>query len=428
MLCRCPLCLRELTDGHQIARFCPAHPELTEQITVGDNAAAALACRAPRCRSYGLIGLQGLMLRHVGCPRGRNPFWDEAAGRVVVNDRIASPVTSEQEAVGHWQVDALRLAAEHSPSPDMWFPAALLLKEPNPGEPRPYVLVDFTGARRVGKTFLAMHALDAEGYSNGGGPTESFIYAMPASGPVSAQEFLVTLRLRERMALNQQYDQWIRMSVVRPRNLKAAFFADETRAAAPAHQRRPLWRRAMNELSGAFSQISQALLPDAPPTAQRALVIYDIAGEAAERYAHETIAEHDEHMDVLAVLISAEDLRKEQARELDSINLATHRLQQIAQAKQHTPGVRCALIVTKCDLWSGGPSSLNLESLTAFAATDGAHPRLRDVLRRTAPDGRGRAPIVDRVWFTWPESATGASPAINGLEPFVNWCFERGGV
>ena len=426
MLCRCPLCLRELSEGQQIARFCPAHPDQTEQITIGDNVAAALACRAPRCRSYGLVGLQGLMLRHVGCPRGRNPFWDEPSSQVVVNDRIVSPVTSEQEPVGHWQVDALRVAGQHNPSPEMWFPAALLLKEPNPLEPRSHVLVDFTGARGVGKTFLAMHALDAEGYSNGGGPTESFIYSMPGAGADGAREFLVTLRLRERMALNQQYDQWIRMSVVRPRNLKAAFFSDDTRPAAQMHQAKPLWRRAVNELSVAYRHISQALLPDAPPTAQRALVIYDIAGEAAERYAHETIAEHDEHMDVLAVLVSAEDLRAESARELDSVNLATHRLQQMAKAKQHTPGVRCALIVTKCDLWHGGrPDALTVESLTAFAGTEQSHPRLRDVLRRTAPDGRGRGPVIDRVWFTWPERRT---TAINGLEPFVNWCFEWGGV
>lgn len=425
MFCRCPLCLRELSDGHQIARHCPAHPEHTEVVTVAaETAPSVLACPVIRCRSHAMIGLQGLMLRHVGCTRGRNPFWDEQTQQVNVNDYVTSPVTSDQERVGHWEIDALREIGRHQPAEDMWFPAPLLLKEADPVQPRSQVLVDLTGARGVGKTFLAMHALDADGYTNGDGPTGDFIYSMPAAGAEAAREFLLTLRLRERMALNQQFNEWIRMSTVRPRNLKAAFFANEHHMDAP-RKPRGLFGRAVNELTDAYRHIADALSPEGPPTVQRALLMYDIAGETSERYADQTIAEHDADMDVLAVLVSAEDLTAQAARELDSVYVATHRLQQIAAAKQHTPGLRCALIVTKCDLWRGHrPDHPTVEHLAAYADSAKAHPALRDLLRRCRPDTRGRPPIVDRVSFTWPQSNGKPSAVIHGLEDFVNWCFE----
>lgn len=422
MCCRCPLCLRELSDGHQIARFCPAHPELSEAITIDSEAAPSLACPDPTCRSYGVIGLQGLMLRHIGCPRGRNPFWDEHAKQVAVSDYIVSPVTSDQERVGHWEIDALRELGRRHPAAEMWFPAPLLLKQVDPLASRSQVLVDFTGARGVGKTFLAMHALDADGYTNGGGPTGDFIYSVPSAGADGAREFLLTLRLRERMALNQQFNDWIRMSTVRPRNLKAAFFA--TGGRNDPEQPQGIFGRAFNELSDAYRHIADALTADGPPTVQRALLMYDIAGETAERYSDPTIVEHDADMDVLAVLVSAEDLAAHAARELDSVYVAAHRLQQIAAAKQHRPGVRCALIVTKCDLWQGSrPTEPSIDDLVAFASSPKAHPGLRDLLRRCKPDARGGA-LVDRVWFTWPEDRGNPAAVIHGLEELVNWCFE----
>ena len=424
MFCLCPLCLRELSDGDRLARFCPAHPEHSEVITIDLEApGSGLACPSLRCRSYGLVGLQGLMLRHVDCARGRNPFWDDQAQQVNVSDYIVSPVTSDQERVGHWEIDALREIGRQQPAADMWFPAPLLLKEADPVQPRSHVLVDLTGARGVGKTFLAMHALDAAGYANGDGPTGDFIYSVPAAGAEGAREFLLTLRLRERMALNQHFNEWIRMSTVRPRNLKAAFFAT-------AHQPHPpkpkgLFGRAFNELTDAYRHLSDALSPEGPPTVQRVLLMYDIAGETAERYADQTIAEHDADMDVLAVLVSAEDLTAAAARELDSVYVAVHRLQQVAAAKQHTPGLRCALIVTKCDLWKGSrPADPTLDDLVTYAESPNAHPGLRDLLRRCRADARGRPPVVDRVWFTWPQGNGKPSAVIHGLEDFVTWCFE----
>jgi hypothetical protein len=422
MCCRCPLCLRELSDGHQIARFCPAHPELSETLTIDAEAAPSLACPEPNCRSYGVIGLKGLMLRHVGCPRGRNPFWDAQAKQIMVSDSIVSPVTSDQERVGHWEIDALREIGRRQPAAEMWFPAPLLLKEPNPVEPRSQVLVDFTGARGVGKTFLAMHALDTDGYTNGDAPTGDFIYSVPAAGADGAREFLLTLRLRERMALNQEFNEWIRMSTVRPRNLKAAFFA--TGHTTDPEQSQGLFGRAFTELSDAYRHIADALSADGPPTVQRALLMYDIAGETSERYADPTIVEHDGDMDVLAVLVSAADLTAQAARELDSVYVAAHRLQQIAAAKQHRPGLRCALIVTKCDLWQGSrPTQPSVDDLMEYATSEKAHPGLRDLVRRCQPDAHGRA-LVDRVWFTWPEDNGKPGAAIHGLEDFVKWCFE----
>jgi hypothetical protein len=423
MLCRCPLCLQDLGEGQQIARFCPSHPDSSEQFLVSDAAGDAVACPMPGCRSYGLVGSQGLMLRHVGCSYGRNPFWDEQTNKVSVNEYIVSPVTSAQEIVGHWEIDTLRLAGQHAPAADMWFPAPLLLKERDAVQARSHVLVDFTGARGVGKTFLAMHALDEAGYKNGAGYTGDFIYSSPAAGGGDgAREFLLTLRLRERMALNQQYDQWIRMSVVRPRNLKVAFFAAERKPAAGQKPPQSGWRQA---LTVAYHDIAKVFVNEAPRSAHRALLIYDIAGETAERFSHQTIAEHDQHMDVLAVLVSAEDMAANAARELDSVYLARHRLAQIAQSKQHTDGVRCALIVTKCDLWPDRPAEPTLESLKAFAETSTAHPALRDLVRRCLPDNHGGSPLVDRVYFTWPDTSQGTlSPVIHGLEGFVTWCFE----
>src|ERR687891_57733 len=156
--------------------------------------------------------------------------------------------------------------------------------------PCPLCLRDLSGGHRIGK-FGPAH------------PQHSVGVKVDAEG---GREFLLTLRLRERMALNQQFNEWIRMTTVRPRNLKAAFFAAGHRTTPGKPKGR--FGRAFNELSDAYKHIADALSPEGPPTVQRALLMYDIAGETAERYADQTIAEHDADMDVLAVLVSAEDL------------------------------------------------------------------------------------------------------------------------
>src|SRR6185369_323718 len=101
----------------------------------------------PGCRSYDLGDGHALLLCHVGCKTGQNPFYQQSAdgGAVEVTN-----TTSDGKIVTHWEIEALRAAAATFPHVrDMWFPSGMLVDAPRSSErhggARAKVLVSLTG-------------------------------------------------------------------------------------------------------------------------------------------------------------------------------------------------------------------------------------------------------------------------------------------
>jgi hypothetical protein len=160
------------------------------------------------------------------------------------------------------------------------------------------------------------------------------------------------------------------------------------------------------------------------------LYLYDIAGELAGDW-NEIVAEHDQKMDVIAILVSAEDLPGIAPEPRGaSLNIANLRLSEVINQKAMKPrsGVRSCLVVTKFDTVlarepeladrarAGGGRALLAELLGRDATGD---PDAATLLRHLEADG-----LVGEVFFVWPEGGVAKpAPQIRGLQAFVRWCF-----
>jgi hypothetical protein len=295
-------------------------------------------------------------------------------------------------------------------------------------------MMSVTGAKNVGKTFLAMHLLDDSGYGGTLRPLSDFIYTFPPAGSAAPEEFLRALRMRECLALDEPFGPWALPTPVRPRNLRAALF--DARDLQPAHVEGAggaavaptAAPSALAELKAGWHAVRAALLGDQPPGPDVcALVVYDLAGECAEGMNHPLVSEHEPAMDVLAVMISAEDLVPGQP-DAPTVRIANNRWRSIRASRKRLLAPRTCLIVSKLDLYrartghdlstrTGGPRDSLLEVLAAPGA-GAAH-------RALALSLSANARLVDEVFFVWPseDPASCAAPTIQGLDRFVSWCF-----
>lgn len=392
----CPLCLQALTSSDKLEFRCARHPTVWHQ-TSGIESAPRF-CSERGCDSGRHLGYNDLFCRHLKCNRGKNPFWD--GNTVSVKDKVVVLGSNSQETVTHWQV-ALLKDLEKCAYPDMWFPSRLLVPVDRATRRRGRTaMVSLCGAKNVGKTYLAMHALDTQGVDTA---KADFIYCYPSdmsehNGSTASTEFLETLRLREVMQGNEDFSQRLRSTESRPRNLKVSFFV-------PSVTGRFRWlRKLVQTLEGSV----------------HSLMLYDISGEAAEKSFDRNINEHDQHMDVVAVVISAEDIPGGVNRtSANSLGPALVRLRDMS-ARQIHGQIRCALLVTKGDKWAGQSGTKLTPALvkTSLSAAM-ANPSATELLGYLTGADR----VVGEIFVTYPDDPNIQAPIIVGLNDFAQWCF-----
>lgn len=420
---RCPLCLKLLERQDVVRKFCPIHPDANAEpvdVYKPDKHHRGFLCSVSECDRHTRIKPDGLMLRHEGCrlevPSGAlqpawNPFWDGTSLKFV--DRVTVRQQGQDISVqpSHWQLHALRQAARAG-GHEMWFPSTLL-QHADSGR---HVMVSLTGAKAVGKTYLALRAMDPATYRTIPKPVDDYFYVHPGAIMGSAStgseaEFLGTLYLRQLLfqARHALFEEALASTAFRPRNLKTAFFladADDHPAQKKPQER---MERAKSGMRAFWDTVRSRLTPDGdtPDDSYRALMFYDLAGEHVEEDGIE-VARHDEAMDVVAVLVSADDL----ASGGGSVQTARARLGRIAgQRKKGHP--RCCLIVTKCDMAG--------EGMTPNGSVPDA---LRERVNETfdLPPGRRGQKVVDKVFYTWRTGIGTPQDRLHGLEEFVGWC------
>lgn len=182
---RCPLCLTELTAGMQFNRYCTTHEQL-ELVSLTDEGLAdsdfmdTLFCPKSGCTANVYISQrEGVFLSHVGC-EALNPFWD-AREQKVLSDFIEGIGEGDDNywelkktidgktatlKINHWEIGMLRtIGKRYADYPHMWFPpilvkaAAIRDDGKNAGS-----IVALVGGKRVGKTVLAIQAMNRRGY------------------------------------------------------------------------------------------------------------------------------------------------------------------------------------------------------------------------------------------------------------------------
>lgn len=167
MYLKCPLCLKQLEENDLIARYCSEHPDLTEEFPfIEESLSERIYCPARDCRLNGAIGFPGVFLRHIGC-EAKNPFRGSSGkvsipGRRDSEESIYTDLQGKSYIFNHWEIGMLRYVPWES---EMWFPQMLMrsMTEKRSGK-RMGVMVELAGAQTVGKTVLAMQAMDEQGY------------------------------------------------------------------------------------------------------------------------------------------------------------------------------------------------------------------------------------------------------------------------
>jgi len=397
----CPLCLKALTGSDKLEFRCARHPTVS-QSTSGIESAPRF-CSEHGCDSGRHPGYNDLFCRHLGCNWGKNPFWDGKA--VSVQDKVVLG-SEPQETVTHWQVGLLRVfeTCKVNKVKEMWFPSRLLVPVDRATRRKGRMaLVSLCGAKNVGKTYLAMHALDTQGVDTA---KADFIYCYPSDTSehnvsIASTEFLETLRLREVMQNNEDFSRLLRATDSRPRNLKVSFFVPSITGRLP-------WLRKLRQtFEGSI----------------HSLMLYDISGESAEKSFDGNINEHDQHMDVVAVVISAEDIPGGvNTTSANSLGPALGRLRDMSARRIHGQ-IRCALLITKGDEWAG-PNGTTLTPTLVKTHLRGAprtNPSAKELLGYLTGAGR----VVDEIFVTYPDDPASQAPTIVGLNDFAQWCFSK---
>jgi hypothetical protein len=407
----------------RLAKFCPRHAKQNPGVFSAydpDLPDGGFRCSVRSCNRHKFVRPDGLLFQHLECQlevrpgswqTSINPFWNGSAIRV--NEFFEPTRKPVRVRVRHWLLDALAQAP--SDNREMWFPAALLSRRGH----RHHVLVSLTGAKNVGKTYLAMHAGYSGTYTRQPKPGEDYFYIHQGDRAAAHEaEFLLTLHLSEllRDDQHQTFDELLESTTLRPRNLKAMLFRDGAREPSVPRILRP---RLMKWLKDLYIDIRQKgeVQGAEPETSFRGLLLYDLSGEAAESHSLDVLR-HDEEMDVLAVLLSQEDLAG--SGSTAGLLVARERLDDIRRAREaHPIQRRTCLIITKCDTGTGPQDSRTMKEAAIAAARRLDEPGLAaDIELAGTP-----ASALDRVFFTWREPR-GRRTVVHGLEDFVRWCIQ----
>lgn len=453
---RCPLCLKVLARNDKLVRFCTYHPD--QVVTFGcdnDLGVTAFCPRDKKCHKA--IQPHGVFLRHVGCT-AQNPFPDKDA-------------LETAGSIGNWQIKVLGQILEQTSTSvygsEMWFPLMLLraTSERDETGKRRGALVGLAGARRAGKTILAMQAMDIQGYIQ---PTstnktacldiQDFIFSHGVEG-ATQNPLTETLRLRENMRRNRGKLSLPPGTKKTKGDLKAVFFkptggstASETTQAPVLVGDQPsvspttgglstgkkIWsyvREAANHINFDFNT---------PGTTSSdywyTVALYDTAGELSERD-DRLLDSLDQAIDKAAIVVDAQDVfGSGETTDENSVAVAVARLGFTSQIEK----LKTCLIVTKLDCLVDrkmAEKSLNRveaardlgiektserELLTKWLETN-KHARNNELLAFVKNEQ-----AVDAVFFVWTENLPTSQdlteqaeqPVSYHLDRFIAWCLE----
>jgi GTPase SAR1 family protein len=251
MAYKCPLCLNELKVQDELIRYCymcdradfvKGSPEVLRN---------NLKCKKSLCKTHGQIK-KGVYFVHLNCEKP-NPFWNGQKLNVPDNAKIdGTEITlpfddffeddkGAFKSFKHWQIDLLsktinsKAVAKNSNGTkavseirEMWFPAVLLkATDEKRLNKKLGQIVALVGTKGAGKTFLALQALDKEGYinprSNSRIEIDDYIYS-DRRVTVTIQPIFELLRLRSFMQANRSFPP-LQATVRETLNFYAAFFS-----------------------------------------------------------------------------------------------------------------------------------------------------------------------------------------------------------
>ncbi len=454
MTYRCPMCLHPLDFDSRLYRLCPGHNEFegTEATFEGpfrfqgiDNCYHREEGTGERCKQNHRVQSPLVWLCHEGCPI-QSPFWDGTARQLTFPKGdftllVPSAGGTKSQKVNHWQLRvfelqrALTTRFPHLASrSEMWFPLALLRATGDEDGTRCGAIVELSGSADVGKTVLAMQAMDWDGYV----PANlknlkrqlkrhidvSGFLAIPAEAGVATvyEEFLRWLHLQTLLSSNHAPPPGLWGGTKRIHGqVKAAFFRP---GRPPKSESESGFRQV---LLGLWSELVQ--LVSADEEAYNTVIFYDTAGEMTDEANHNYLMQLDQAADVVAVLIDANDLTTSPHKSLEG---AIRRLDELRQPGN--PDRRCCLIVTKIDQVLGTRRAEYQACLEAAEnpTVNTEHFRKQlllwldragnDRCSRLASLVRSEDSLVNEVFFVWTNDWGTDRPYSNGLAKFICWC------
>lgn len=455
---KCPLCLKDLGQSEQLVRFCLTHRK-TEQFNCSDNL-AGMFC--PERESQCNESLDsGVFLRHIGC-EAKNPFWDSTKKEVELpgddipayqdTSTVPHRVVLEQGSTPvegfHWQIGMLRALPRDVE--EMWFPLMLLraATEVNQRQ-RVGVLVELTGANRVGKTVLAMQAMDSKGYVHNDNDGRGLIlkdYIYSRRGVGSDIPLLDMLYLRDIMERNHAFNPTVLGTKIGPGDLKAVFIEPSKNSEISTMYnrvgiiekvrdfRRDIWRD-IKELSG-FSSPSGTTSSHHP--FWYTVMFYDTAGELSRR-GSQILKRIEEAVSKTAVLVNAVELfdkALDTSEAESSISVARRRLGDLRGKRN----LEVCLVVTQVDLVMDQLSPEDRQSVYQIAQALDKNPaddkEARELLIKwVRKNPQQNVKSIKRllkgvkVFFVWTEGIPtdeskfkGARTYSFGLARFICWC------
>ncbi|MGI8783251.1 MAG: hypothetical protein ACR2L2_06330 [Acidobacteriota bacterium] len=455
---KCPLCLKTLTDSDELQRYCTSHLDKTATIQClpenfvffESELSSTIFCPISRCPANAQIEF-GVFLRHVGC-KSENPFWVEADSVVKVPGNPQGIVVPYELDLGgekkktvnvqHWEIGMLRRVPS---TREMWFPLLLLraTAEEHKGK-RFGQLVELAGSKGVGKTVLALQAMDLQGYEGKSRRTVTVNDYIYSRRPEGAQDnpLLSILYLRGLMRRNESGIFPPTGTRRLPGDLKAVFFSPPS--SNPKETTEPTGRKPGGVLARIRAEIDQIREPtnsSAGDSFRYTVGFYDTAGEAHEE---EDLMPDLAAVDKIAILISAPEILSNSGKG-QSVSTA---LQRLKRADEQNVLNRCCLVLTQFDQ--------AMESLDEGSRTTVGE--IAEDLKRAMPDSSAEAKSflqqwlkkhpapnhreleahlqrIDHVFFLWTEDLPTSTaqptgqirqPRSFGLARFICWCLEIG--
>lgn len=452
----CPLCLKPLTDEERLVRVCTQHPSTQgvqlRYIPCDEDLEKSMFCpHGGDCNGHIETGV---FLSHVGC-EAKNPFWNPSANTVEMDGRDSETPfqlpDGTAQTLSHWQIRTLRSMPDDVE--EMWFPLMLLRAtyeeyRKSKGK-RISALVELAGTAKVGKSVLAMQAMEYEGYvpertSKLHVDVTGFMFSRlrPGQNPKTSQ-FLTNLYINRLMRLDQSGIFEIPPTERMPGDVKAAFIAP-SKASEEAHEDldkthsttgddvgilRRIWENFKLIIRGA----GESLTGNHAHPFWRTVAFYDAAGE---EFVRDSVlpTKIERAADKVAVLVDATEIYGE-TKDGNSIAVANEKIRD-AKSK----GLSCCLVVTKLDLIFDSLSAEDKEKAHDIAKDlSAAHGEARELLLKWIDSRHGEIPgltqfrsrlkDVERVFFIWTinlpskeKTKTTEQPRSYGLAKFVCWC------
>lgn len=440
----CPLCLKTL-EGQTVGTFCVRHGVDRHSGSVGgvyrlDGERGVRSFPESAIIDEGCRSIQnGLQIAHFECD-AQSPIWDPEANEV----------RPPADRVKNWQANLLKqiaLLPHLRQWPSMWYPLRLMLaasRIPNENSTR----VGLVGVQECGKTVIATMALCQHAYVRQRDPESSarddrerltwYLYERP--NPESAFE--------SRWKAFKEWGEFIHgiaqgnptgSEIVYPGtsgpagHVRAVFFdrfprgrgAGGSAGSALAEKGRWAWMRSMKKCAAEWLDDFNRASPQEGST----ILFYDAAGEHAELGFHPLIADFRNQMDIVALVLDAEDLSKGEpmatARGTSHVGVAIDQIRSLSGGQDRP---RVALVLTKCDRLAD-PERERFRHFTSEGDSEVRQFAARLVDRSTNLNKgtlldwlSADQPIIDRVFAVGTEGLEQGRPVPIHIGTFVNWC------